>query len=209
MAAVHARWWGHRALSGLSGAGFLDEIGVDAAWQHYGAVAAEMLGAAAVPARFLKLAERLIRHRVALAAEFLETAPLTCLHRDLHIDNVLFTVDGAAVLLDWQFCGKGRGAWDLGYFLISSLAPALRRHEERGLVADYHAELLRRGVRGYGLDTCWQDYLQSVAGKLWVTVAATVAWDNAGDFKRTWRRVDLERLVAFCDDHAISAASFG
>ena len=115
---------------------------------------------------------------------------------------------GAAVLLDWQFAGKGRGVYDVAYFLISSIDPAQRRNMERGLVALYHAQLLRAGITDYTLSHCWADYLQSVAGKLLMTVAATVLLDNASPHKQAWRRADLTRLLAFCADHRIAPATF-
>jgi hypothetical protein len=67
--------------------------------------------------------------------------------------------------------------------------------------------LLQRGVTGYDLDTCWTDYLQSVVGKLFITVVATILLDNSGSAKTAWRRADLERLLAFCADHAAELAA--
>lgn len=208
LAAIHAAWWNRPEIAGLGGASLLAQSGFEACWSRYPARLAQVLPEVELPGWFVTLADRMARQRGAMAAHLLESGPMTLLHRDCHVENVLFAPDGRAVLLDWQFMGRGRGAFDLGYFLISSLAPDQRRATERNLVARYHAGLARGGVTGYSLNACWQDYLWSVAGKFWLTVAATVAYDNAGAWKAEYRRQDLLRLIAFCADHGISETAF-
>lgn len=68
---------------------------------------------------------------------------------------------------------------------------------------EYHTRLMQAGVVDYGFKQCWLDYRLAVIGKLYVTIAATVLLDNFPPFKRAWRRTDLERLLAFCEDHAV------
>ena len=86
----------------------------------------------------------------------------------------------------------------MGYLLISSLAPALRRQHERRLIEIWRAALAERGVT---TEPDHDGYLRAAAGKLWITVAATLQYDNASPAKQRWRRTDLERLAAFCVDH--------
>ena len=130
---------------------------------------------------------------------------MTLLHRDVQVDNILLHDDGVS-LLDWQFVGKGRGAYDLAYFLISSLDPNLRRAHEKALVKRY---VMALSQDDYGFERCWADYILGVFGKINVTVIATVLLDNAGSHKQAWRRADLDRLAAFCDDHAGSLKALG
>ena len=211
LAQIHAKWWNHARLSGMNGSALLSEFPLRQLWQNYTTSAQDMLPDVELPTDFLALGSHIAKNDTSIFTALMDVAPLTCLHRDLQIDNVLFdTAPGndAAVLLDWQFAGKGRGAYDLGYFLISSIDPAQRRNSERGLVALYHAELLQHGIAGYSLRQCWTDYLQSVAGKLLMTVAATVLLDNSSDHKKAWRKADLTRLLAFCSDHNITAQTF-
>ncbi len=211
LAQIHAKWWNHPDLARVNGSAILTEFPLRTLWPTYAPALRNMLQDIDLPKDFLALGKHIAQNDTAIFTAMMDDGPITCLHRDLQIDNVMFgtkSARGAAILLDWQFAGKGRGAYDLAYFLISSLAPAQRRNMERGLVALYHAELLRHGVAGYGLAQCWQDYLQSVAGKILMTVAATVLLDNASPHKKAWRRADLTRLLAFCADHHITAATF-
>lgn len=211
LAEIHAKWWNDSALAALNGSPIFHEFSFAQFWPQYPKVLKDLLQDVDLPHSFLKIGNHIAGNEATIFNALLETAPLTCLHRDIHADNVMFANTkngGGAVLLDWQISGKGRGAYDIGYFLISSVEPAQRRNMERGLVAHYHAELLRRGITGYGLAQCWTDYLQSVAGKLFITVAATVLLDNSSSHKRAWRRADLTRLLAFCKDHRISEQTF-
>ena len=211
LAALHAKWWNAPALANLSGASMLMEYPLDKVWPHYLEKVQSLLQGIDIPEPFLELGTFIAQNQTQVFNRILETAPITRLHGDLQADNVMFAKpDGSAgaILFDWQFAGKGRGPYDLGYFLISSVDPAQRRNMERGLVAHYHGELLRQGVTGYCLAQCWADYLQSVAGKLVMTVMATMLFDNAGPHKQAWRRADLTRLLAFCADHHISKHTF-
>ena len=211
LAILHAKWWNAPALATLSGISMLDEYPFDQLWPQYAEKVQALLQSIEIPKSFLKLGDFIAQNQTRIFTQLMETAPITRLHRDVQIDNVMFANpkgSGAAVLFDWQFAGKGRGPYDIGYFLISSVDPAQRRNMERGLVAHYHTELLRLGTGDYSLAQCWADYLQSVAGKIYITVAATVLLDNSSPHKQAWRRADLTRLLAFCADHRIAEQTF-
>jgi aminoglycoside/choline kinase family phosphotransferase len=210
LAKIHGRWWNSPKLAALSGAAIVQEFPFSKLWGDYPAKVTSLLPNVDLPDSFLKLGDHIAGNQTAIFTNLMETAPITCLHRDIQIDNVMFDTDSssAAILLDWQLSGKGRGTYDVAYFLISSLDPALRRNTERSLVALYHVNLLHAGVTDYSLSQCWSDYLQSVAGKLFITVGATVLLDNASPHKKAWRATDLARLLAFCDDHVISERTF-
>lgn len=207
LAALHARWWESARLAEVGAAGAGREFGFAQLWREYPGRVAKLLGAEVLPAGFLALGDFLAANEAAVVAG-LAAGPQALVHGDAQIDNFLFGGADGVVMIDWQFAGCGRGASDLGYFLVSSLPPDLRRRKERGLVARYHAGLVRLGVRGYGPEALWDDYLRAVATKLHLTVAATVLLDNSGAAKAAWRRADLERLIAFCADHAIGAEAF-
>ena len=211
LATLHAKWWNAPALSPLSGASLLDEYSFAQVWPHYMQKMQPILQGIEIPTSFLKLGDFIAQNEGQVFTHLFETAPITRLHRDVQADNVLFAKPkgrAGAILFDWQFSGKGRGAYDVGYFLISSVDHAQRRNMERGLVAHYNAELHRLGVTAYSLAQCWADYVQSVAGKMHLTVVATVLLDNASPHKQAWRRADLIRLLAFCADHRVSAKTF-
>ena len=107
----------------------------------------------------MALVERLPGAMAAMAGD--RSSPLTLMHGDFRLDNVLFDIQGGARrmgTLDWQTLALGAGVTDVAYFLSAGLAPELRRAHERDLVAGYHAELTRLGVRDFSLDHCWRDY---------------------------------------------------
>ena len=103
--------------------------------------------------------------------------PFTVLHGDYRLDNLLFDPDGADVVaVDWQTLAVGPPARDLAYFLGTSLAIDDRRAAERELVAGYHAELCARGVSGYDVDQCFDDYrLGQLQGPMITTMGCAFA----------------------------------
>ena len=211
LAVLHAHWWNKPALAPLSGADIVREFPFAKHWADYPAKVRSLLPEIEIPLSFLKLGDHIARNEAAIFEPLMERAPLTRLHRDVQADNVMFgPVKGkvCAKIFDWQLSGKGRGVYDVAYFLISSVEPAQRRNMERALVAHYHDQLLRLGVADYSLADCWSDYVQSVLGKILITVAATVLLDNSSQHKTAWRGADLKRLLAFCSDHHITAQTF-
>ncbi len=202
LARIHGAFWQAPELKDVQGVETLEEFDFSDVWGRYGDALKAVLGCD-VPRSMQRLGDYFAQNRHSVFGRLLNTEPMTLLHRDVQVDNILFHDDVVSVL-DWQFVGKGRGAYDLAYFLISSLEPPVRRTHEKELVQRYVSGLQRDD---YGFDLCWQDYLLAVFGKLNVTVVATVLLDNSGPHKQAWRQADLDRLVAFCEDHDISPES--
>ena len=89
----------------------------------------------------------------------LSTEPLTLVHGDLRLPNVMFAPDGAPVaIVDWQTAMRGRGAMDLSAFFLFSLSPEDRRTAEANLLPGYIRMLEERGIEGYSLEQCRRDY---------------------------------------------------
>jgi hypothetical protein len=108
---------------------------------------------------YIDLIDRLPAALVASRED--RTSPRTLIHGDFRLDNVLFDVYGGArpmATLDWQTLAIGPALTDVAYFLSAGLDPDVRRAHEVELVRGYHAELLARGVTGFGWDACWRDY---------------------------------------------------
>jgi hypothetical protein len=81
------------------------------------------------------------------------------IHGDYRLDNLMFPPEGPGVaVVDWQSLTAGPPARDLAFFLGTSLDTDTRRDAEHDLVAAYHAELVARGVDGYDLGRCFDDY---------------------------------------------------
>jgi hypothetical protein len=85
--------------------------------------------------------------------------PFSVVHGDYRLDNLML---GAApddvVAVDWQTLAVAPPARDLAYFLGTCLDTPGRRAAEEELVGGYHAELVARGVGGYPVDRCYDDY---------------------------------------------------
>ena len=92
--------------------------------------------------------------------------PHTFLHGDLRLDQLFFGVgpgDAPVRALDWQITARGRGAYDLGYFLSQSLTAETRRSHGDELLDRYAERLAEHGVdypreelqRDYRLTTAW------------------------------------------------------
>ncbi len=93
--------------------------------------------------------------------EWMMTRPerFSTIHGDYRPDNLMFLPDGSAVsTVDWQTLGLGLPGRDVGYFLATSIDPALRRTHERELVGTYHEALLAGGVTGHSFEECFEDY---------------------------------------------------
>jgi len=203
LARVHAAWWGHEALESKDWLLRIADTEFPEWWAQYPRRIKAILPEFEVSRGLLDFGD-LFATDMPLILDRIEGAPFTCIHRDIHLDNLLFGShpdDPSAILIDWQTAGRGKGVSDVAYLLISSLSPQDRRKSERRLVGLYHRHLVSSGVEGYTLDQCWTDYIVSVASKLFITVNATVLFDNMSDHRRAWRRADLQRLMAFFDDH--------
>ena len=209
LAAVHAHWWRHPDLDADKSLTLQAEFPMATLWPAYLGRVVSLLPDIALPTAFLALGDHLAANAEQVLSRLYHASPLTRIHRDVQADNLRFDdAGGRVIILDWQMTGQGIGTSDLGYLMISSVNPALRRQQERAMIQRYHAALTRRGVAGYDAARCHADYLRAVAGKLLITVAATVLFDNDSDAKRRWRRIDLQRLLAFCADHDVSARTF-
>lgn len=106
--------------------------------------------------------------------------PLTLVHGDYRLDNMLFaTGDGAPPLavVDWQTTATGRGPADVAYFVGAGLLPDDRRDVERDLVDRYVAGLRSHGVEldDQGADDVLHDYrLGSVTGYVMAVIASQI-----------------------------------
>jgi hypothetical protein len=72
-------------------------------------------------------------------------------------------------LLDWGSWRIGVATDDLAYLLALQWYPERRRRLEVPLLRRYHAELVRRGVAGYGWADLWADYRLAVVGGLYTS----------------------------------------
>jgi len=146
MASFHARHWGARdaALARLPVWGdTADDLvrRTRASIEAFLAARGATLSASDV-ARTRELPERL-----AVAYERLRRATPTLVHRDLHLDNVLFRADGTPVILDWTDASRGPAAADLGRLVLDALPPERwTRADRRAPLVRYAAAMAARGI---------------------------------------------------------------
>jgi hypothetical protein len=165
LAAFHARFWETPLLDELDWMPFYNDpchhhaqASYRQAWPPFQKFVGERL-----PAPVRDAAERLADQVVRLL-DLLSEPPVTVMHGDFRLDNLVFpNGDAAGVgVLDWQITSRGRGAFDLGYFLCTSVSPADRAEHEERLLRSYVDALAEGGVRGYGFDDCMRDYRLTV-----------------------------------------------
>jgi aminoglycoside phosphotransferase (APT) family kinase protein len=92
--------------------------------------------------------------------QWVEVGPITVIHADFKLDNLLFGEPGSAdpiVVLDWQAIRPGKGIQDFAYLIGQNMHRGDRRDHEEGLLALYCDELSRLGV-DYDLEQARQDY---------------------------------------------------
>lgn len=125
----------------------------------------------------------------------LSTAPLTLLHGDFRLDNMLFeSVDWATsfAALDWQLVGRGRGPWDLAHFIVGSMTTEDRIAVGPDLVRRYCAIIVKETNGEYSLQECLDDFNAGLLGSF--TLAAVLVdsqWKSHGapsPTMETWLR---------------------
>ena len=142
---------------------------------------------AVLPGFEARFADRIPREVMDLARRFGESigawsadrdGPRALVHGDFRLDNMLFGPAGSVAplaVVDWQTCAHGHPVSDVAYFLGAGLLPEVRRREEKGLLAHYHAELRARGVDNYALETLEADYRRfSFSGLVMAVVASQI-----------------------------------
>lgn len=114
-----------------------------------------------VPTETLRTAERLGSRICDILDRFVEP-PRTIIHGDFRLDNLFFGQAGDSeplAIIDWQIASRGRGAFDVAYFLSGSLSTEVRRACEKTVLREYHHILQRDGgATDYDWDAFFRDY---------------------------------------------------
>jgi len=85
----------------------------------------------------------------------------TLTHGDFHAANMVWDYkEKKLVLLDFEMCGIGSGAIDLGQFMIGHVPPQMRREHEMELLERYHKNLqtFANVPDSYTLEKCVKEY---------------------------------------------------
>lgn len=172
IAALHATWWDSADLATL------DWIPMSNAPVHQLAEPAYQQSLAPflslfgdhLSARMRATTEKMQTHIVEMQAT-LAVPPITLAHGDYRLDNLFFDGNRVAAI-DWQIAFRGRGIFDVAYFLSGCVDPALRRAEEARLVRLWY-DIVARGSTPYTFDDAFLDYRRAVLYCHVYTVIAT------------------------------------
>jgi len=129
--------------------------------------------------------------------------PHTFLHGDLRLDQIFFAVeddDPAVTVLDWQIASRGRGAWDVSYFLSQSLTSDTRRCIGDELIARYARRLAEHGI-DYPSEELRRDHRLTTAWCFIYPVLAGGRIAVANERNLALARTMLSRSVAAIEDH--------
>lgn len=103
------------------------------------------------------------------------SGPQTLTHQDLRLDNLLWSDESGAVLIDWQTLAFTTPAWDPAFFLGTALRPEDRREVERGLIRSHVDNLAERGISDWGFDTAWTEH-RRLSGSVLLAMVAALAF---------------------------------
>ena len=180
LARLHAWWWEHPRLAGLA---WMPDVNAPVHQFAQPAYTAslepflQLFGDRLSP-RMRGIAEDMRDHVIDLL-DATAGAPRTVIHGDYRLDNLFFGDDELAVI-DWQISCRGRGVFDVAYFLSGSVDATLRRQEEMRLLRLWH-EIATAGRPGYSFDDALTDYRRCVLYCNVYTVIATGTLDPANE----------------------------
>jgi aminoglycoside/choline kinase family phosphotransferase len=156
------------------------------------------------PAAVEQLVERLPDLTLELAASLSDPACLT--HGDLRVDNLFFAGTDMAVV-DFQFCTRASGIYDIAYLISQGLDTTVRRGHDRELVGRYLRALQSAGLT-IDVDIAWDQYVRATALLVVFPLGAILGWPALGERARDLVLTLIERWVeAVVDVEATELAS--
>ncbi len=213
IAKLHTRWWGRTDAVELEWLAEPLDAGANALrqqyeewWPRFYQQANEHL-----PDALIVFSQTLGRHRATLRQHTFSSSPRTLIHRDYQLDNLFFapSLDTPATaeqgapfaVIDWQFLSRGRGVWDVAYFLSENLLPAARRAIEMELLASYHQTLVDHGIHDYSFAQCLYDYRLSLLQRHTALVSTIAAMPFSQQQRHLHINILLPRNIAAILDH--------
>ena len=205
MARFHAHWWNSSLTDSLDWIPTKDDESdtyqelYAEAWSLFLAIAGDFM-----PDGIRRIGERLAADLPRIK-EMLSRPPRTVIHGDFRLDNCFFREEDGSIepiVFDWEFCARGRGAYDVATFLSEALTPERRRAEEMGLLRAYHDALLSNGATGYSFQECLHDYRLSMLEVVVFWIVTGGFCDFGGERATEYLRGSLAKFDAAISDLA-------
>ncbi len=183
IAKFHAGWWQSPHLEALDWMPMVNDPVQQLAAPSYAQAWQPFVDnfAGGLSKEMLDIAEQ-VGQKVVELQDRLADEPRTIMHGDYRIDNLFFrSPEGGAefAVVDWQISSRGRGIFDVSYFIAGGMEPALRKAHEMALLKLYHETLQSNGVRDYGWDQCLREYRQCALYLLVYVVISLGTLDTA------------------------------
>ena len=205
MARFHAHWWESSKLESPEWIPLKsDEASAYRDWYAAAWVALQAKAGDHMPEGLRRIGDRLEPHVPRIKAMLART-PRTIIHGDYRLDNCFFRLkDGSSspIIFDWEFCARGRGAYDVATFLGEVFTPERRRAEEIDLLRAYHTALTGEGATGYSFEECLHDYRLSMLEVFVFWIVTGGFCDFEGERATAYLRGSLERFDAAISDLA-------
>lgn len=199
IAHLHADWWASPDLDRVDWVPFSNAPVHQLAEPMYQQTAEPFLAMCGdhLSPKMRDITERMRTHVVDLLNEFTRP-PITIAHGDLRLDNLFFGAEGVA-MIDWQIAFRGRGAFDVAYFLGGCLDPALRRAEEMRLLRLWH-DIAADGHPDYPFERALLDYRRATLYCHVYTVIATASLNPTNERGMAVFRAWLQRRSAAIEE---------
>jgi hypothetical protein len=186
LAKFQAAWWESPKLESLDWMPYVNapvHQQAQGSYQQAWAPFCQMFGDRISPL-MLEIGDQMQNHVVDLL-NYHEPAPRTIIHGDFRGDNVFYG-DGAATkdfyAIDWQISSKGRGIFDVAYFLCTSVDPTIRKTHEMRLIRLWHDIIGENAdLSGYPYEQAVEDYRVSALYMHVYTVIALGTMDFANE----------------------------
>jgi hypothetical protein len=196
-------WWQHPRLETMDWMPYVNapvhqsaEQSYNEAWEPFVQAFGEL-----VPTKVMPVAERMKTHVIDLLNIF-EPPPRTIIHGDYRLDNLFFDhPDGSPVAaIDWQITSRGRGVFDVAYFMSTCLEPEARRANEQRLLRLWYDTVTDGGSKTYTWDEALLNYRQGVLYTNIYTVIGIGTLDAANERGMALFHKWLRRRTAAIED---------
>ena len=140
-----------------------------------------------------------------LADHFADVAtamPRTLIHGDYRTTNLFFGERGSSevAVIDWQLASMHCGLYDVAFFLINSVTPAVRREIERPALKEYHRILCASSTADISFQQCWRAYRSNILAVLMPLVVGCGVVDISDRSMAEGMDLLLRRLASAIED---------